>query len=216
VVDTGIGMTQAVLECAFDPFFTTKGSDGTGLGLAMVQGFCRQVGGDVRVMSTPGHGTRFEVWLPTVDANIPRAEPVATPPKRAFAGRVLVVDDTLDVLVVVEQFLCKAGFAVRCANSGCEALAKLADQNPFDLLICDYMMPEMNGVELIRQVRNICPGMPALIISGYADVADFMTDLPNAALLRKPFQAHELLEKVSGLVGQTQSLASMGHRARRA
>jgi PAS domain S-box-containing protein len=202
VEDTGTGMTPEVLERAFDPFFTTKGLDGTGLGLAMVQGFSRQSGGDVRVTSTLGVGTRFEIWLP--EDTTAEAEAVAPRPRGGdvpgVAGNVLLVDDVGDVLMMIEASLRQGGFAVRRAGGGREALAALAETVRFDILITDYMMPDMNGVELIRKARCLRPDLPALVISGYADATDVMADLPNATLLTKPFQRHELLERVTGLM----------------
>jgi CheY-like chemotaxis protein len=201
VTDTGTGMAPEVLERAFDPFFTTKGLEGTGLGLAMVQGFCRQSGGDVRVSSETGRGTRFELWLPE-DESAPAAS--APPPPLAARGqglRVLLTDDSRDVLVMVEAFLRKDGFTVETANGGGVAMAALGAGRRFDVLVTDYMMAGMTGVELIRRAREVQPGLPALVITGYAEVTEFMTGLPKAALLLKPFQRYDLTAQLCQLVG---------------
>jgi len=206
VSDTGPGMSAEVMSQAFDPFFTTKGLEGSGLGLPMVQGFSRQSGGDVRILSVPGEGTTVEIWLPEVAA--PRK--VATPQKAASpqSGTVLLVDDSRDVLVMVDAFLRKGGFAVRQAGNGYEALAALAAGEKFDLLVTDYMMPGLDGLGLIRQARNFRPGLPALIISGYAETNEELLDLPDTAFLTKPFQRDNFLAQVGALIGAAQARMS--------
>jgi signal transduction histidine kinase len=204
VTDTGCGMRPEVLERIFDPFFTTKGLDGTGLGLAMVQGFCRQSGGDVRAMSEPGEGARFEIWLPEASVCVPVHGPTDAWVDPASGGHVLVVDDMPDVLRTMVAFLRSAGFATASAVGAKEALSMIQAGQYFDLLVTDYMMPSMKGPELIRQARLLRPGLPAVVISGYADVSEFVTDLPNTRMLHKPFSRTELVEQVGSLLkGQT-------------
>jgi PAS domain S-box-containing protein len=199
VTDSGTGMDPTVLARVFDPFFTTKGRDGTGLGLSMVQGFARQSGGDVRAFSALGKGSRFEIWLPEDHARPPEPEMVR---ERApdCTGHVLLVDDTRDVLIMVEAFLRKAGFTVQRANGGEQALAAIAAGTHFDVLITDYMMPQFSGVELIRRARQLHAGLPALVISGYAEATDSLAELEHAALLLKPFDRDELTARVSALI----------------
>jgi PAS domain S-box-containing protein len=199
VTDTGTGMTPDVLACIFDPFFTTKGLDGTGLGLAMVQGFSRQSGGDVRATSTPGKGSTFEIWLPELPAT---AAPVHPADREAIAGqggRVLLVDDAADVLITLDAFLRLGGFTVQQANSGRRALELMTEGAQFDVLVTDYMMPGMNGLELIRQARRLQPDLPAMVVSGFAEAADFMAELPNTILLHKPFDRDLLMSQVQAL-----------------
>jgi CheY-like chemotaxis protein len=199
VEDNGSGMSPEVLASAFDPFFTTKGSDGNGLGLAMVQGFSRQSGGDVRVTSALGQGTRFEIWLP----EDPGAEPEpAAPAPRAMlrSGSVLLVDDSRDVLVTVGAFLRRGGYTVEHAEGGHQALALLEAGRRFDALVTDYMLPGLSGLELVKRARDFQPGLPALVISGYAEVTNFMTGLPNATLLQKPFQRNAFLATLGSLI----------------
>jgi CheY-like chemotaxis protein len=206
VEDNGVGMSPEVLACAFDPFFTTKGVDGTGLGLAMVQGFSRQSGGDVRATSAPGQGTRFEIWLPEDPGAEP--EPAAPVPRASLrTGTVLLVDDSRDVLVTIGAFLRHGGYTVEHAEGGHQALKLLAAGRRFDALVSDYMMPGLSGLELVKRARDVQPELPAVIISGYAEVTDFMTGLPNASLLQKPFQRAEFLATLSALVAGDAGLA---------
>jgi signal transduction histidine kinase/CheY-like chemotaxis protein len=200
VSDTGTGMTPEVLASLFEPFFTTKGSAGTGLGLSMVQGFSRQSGGDTRVLSTPGQGSRFEIWLPEALAPLAPPHPHLAPACAAPMGNVLLVDDAADVLITFSAFLRRGGFNVRQARDGQQALAALADGERFDVLVTDYMMPGMNGLELVKQARKLQPGLAALVVSGFIEVADFMVDLPGTILLHKPFKRDRFIEQISALV----------------
>ena len=208
VGDTGAGMDEATLARVFEPFFTTKGAQGSGLGLSMVQGFAGQSGGEVRIGSVPGQGTTVELRLPT-------AQPPASSPGRRQGGlaeplrglgRVLLVEDAPDVLATAKAFLERAGFQVVQARSGSRALALLSSgEQRFDALVSDYAMPGINGVDLIRQARVIQPELPALLITGFAEVGG-QEPLPEAmAVLRKPFQRSRLVEAVLHAVGQQAS-----------
>jgi signal transduction histidine kinase len=210
VTDTGTGMTAEVLASVFDPFFTTKGSSGTGLGLAMVQGFSRQSGGDVRVMSKLGEGTRLEIWLPQAEDDAQPAPPLQNTKNDmpCQCGRVLLVDDCSDVLVAIAAFLRTAGFTVFQALDGKQALAALADGERFDVLITDFMMPTMKGPELIKQARLFQLGLPALVISGFAGVSDALADLPGVMFLQKPFRRDQFIAQVNALVTRTGASAS--------
>jgi signal transduction histidine kinase len=206
--DTGTGMTAEVLASVFDPFFTTKGPSGTGLGLAMVQGFSRQSGGDVRVMSKLGVGTRLEIWLPQAEDDVQPARPLQNTKNNmpGQCGRVLLVDDCFDVLVSIDAFLRTAGFTVLQALGGKQALTALADGERFDLLITDFMMPNMKGPELIKQARLFQVGLPALVISGFASVTDSMADLPGVVFLQKPFRRDRFIAQVSAMVAKASAL----------
>jgi DNA-binding NtrC family response regulator len=165
----------------------------------MVQGFARQSGGDVRATSTLGQGARFEIWLPQIPAAKPvvGVAPVAKPIR---AGHVLLVDDSRDVLLTVQTMLLKGGFTIESAFQPRDALALIAAGRRFDLLLTDYMMPELNGVALLRECRKFQPDLRALIISGYADATNFMADLPNAAFLSKPFDRRTLVARVGEMI----------------
>jgi PAS domain S-box-containing protein len=204
VTDTGTGISPDVMATMFDPFFTTKGEDGNGLGLAMVQGFSRQSGGDVRATSTLGKGTRFEIWLPqATQAAIP-PEPLAPPlHDNTRLGRLLLVDDAADVLITLEAFLRNAGFIVQTATNGHDALETLSAGPPFDILITDQLMPGMTGLELIRDARVAHPGLPALLICGFFDIAAAGAAMQDVAMLRKPFKRAALITQVRALLTES-------------
>ncbi|MDQ2742971.1 MAG: PAS domain S-box protein [Chloroflexota bacterium] len=212
VVDTGVGMDETTLAQAFEPFFTTKGLDGTGLGLSMVQGFAEQSGGEVRIASAPGQGTTVELRLPAAPPiEKPDEQHPATLPLRG-SGRILLVDDVSDVLVTAKAFLERAGFQVVQAGSGDEALAILSSGERFNAVVSDYAMPGLNGVDLIEQIRALQPALPALIITGFAEVGGADT-LPEAvAVLRKPFQRRELVKAVLQAIGQDADGTGVGNK----
>jgi DNA-binding response OmpR family regulator len=113
---------------------------------------------------------------------------------------VLLVDDSRDVLVTVGAFLRRGGYAVEHAEGFHQALALLEAGRRFDALVTDYMIPGLSGLELVKRARDFQPGLPALVISGYAEVTNFMTGLPNATLLQKPFQRNAFLATLGSLI----------------
>jgi CheY-like chemotaxis protein/two-component sensor histidine kinase len=192
VTDTGAGMDEATVAQAVEPFFTTKGVNGTGLGLSMVQGFAEQSGGTLRIRSAPGQGTTIELRLPA--AMMPDRTEGPLPATPLAKGRILLVDDSMDVLVTVGALLEKTGFEVVRVDSGERALSILEKPGRFDALVSDYAMPGLNGAELIARARRLRPGLPALIITGYAAVDEEGIVVQETAILVKPFQRRELIE----------------------
>ena len=216
VSDTGMGMDAETLARACDPFFSTKGALVSGLGLSMVQGFARQSGGELRLSSTPGEGTCVALWLPcVVGAASDKACPSQGRADRSGSGvgetggaggggRVLLVDDSPDVLLTTGAFLEGAGFDVVRAENGDQALVVLAAGERFDALVTDYAMPALNGAELILQALHLQPSLAALIITGFAEVAGLETLPGQVQVLRKPFRRDELVRRLRGLVAARQ------------
>jgi PAS domain S-box-containing protein len=212
VEDTGVGIPQDVLDKVFEPFFTTKGvGEGSGLGLPMVLGFARQSGGDVRITSAPGQGTRVEVFVPRANV-MPPEPPVATGHAMATGqknrlggiGHVLLVDDAPDVLVTLGAFLEGAGFQVTKAHSADDALRIIASPLPLLAIVTDYAMPGMSGAELMLQVAQIRPELPGLLVTGYPGI-EGLDDLPDRVqVLRKPFLRAELLERMRIMLERNQ------------
>ena len=197
VADTGIGMTPEVLARACEPFFTTKEpGKGSGLGLAQVYGVARQSGGSLRLKSAVGQGTTIELYLPRSHEEVEPADDAANRGGPTVAGnktRVLVVDDHEDVREVIVAYLETLGYDVVQAASGRTALEFLhGNANALDLLIADYAMPEMSGIELLRAVRAESPTLPVVIVTGYAETGDFDDRRLDAVLLKKPFRMNEL------------------------
>ena len=198
VADTGIGMDEATLRRAVEPFFSTKGiGKGTGLGLSMVHGLASQLDGALTIRSTPGVGTNVELWLPQSAEPLAMAEPahaLATGAKGS--GTALLVDDEDIVRLSTADMLIELGYNVVEAASAEEAL-KLVDRGlKPDLLVTDHLMPGVTGTEFAREVQAARPGLPVLIISGFAEVEDVAPDLPR---LMKPFRAAELAAGLGAL-----------------
>ena len=199
VTNNGTGMTPGVLAQACEPFFTTKGVLGSGLGLSVVEGFARQSGGELRMQSTIGSGTRAEMRLPVAQTAANAILPVSR--QQEFgSGRVLLVDDQLDVARVTAAFLRKSGYAVSVVLDGEAALAELEKDAGFDAVIADYAMPAMNGSALLRHVRKRHPDMPALMITGYASSTGLDSLPPDVMVLRKPFEGQDLIRRVKALI----------------
>ena len=181
MTDTGCGISPYNLEQVLEPFFATKEvGKGTGLGLSMVYGFAQQSGGAFHLLSKLGEGTTAEIWLPRATA----AEPL---PGIALLD-ILLVDDHADVRRITAAMLEELGHRVVEAQSGPDALALLnvADR-PYDLVVTDYAMPRMSGTELVREARGCRDGLPALIITGYADASGIADRPADVAVLAKPF-----------------------------
>ncbi len=195
--DTGCGMNKEVRERIFEPFFTTKGlGKGTGLGLYTVYGIVRQCSGHIRVHSEIGVGSTFEIYFPLLapSALAQHTEP-ETEPSGGEKEVILVVEDDSRVRGVLQDQLKDLGYLVLCEAKAAEAVRMIErlDQR-IDLLLTDVVMPELNGPELSRKLRETLPNLKILYMTGYAneDVlpADALAD--GAALLRKPFTMRQL------------------------
>ncbi|UYY60322.1 PAS domain S-box protein [Sphingomonas sp. S2-65] len=199
VVDTGSGMDEETLARATEPFYTTKGvGKGTGLGLSMVHGFAEQCGGRLLLQSRQGEGTTAELWLPVSgDAKVEPQAPTPAPAPVETAERdrlvVLAVDDDALVLTNTAAMLEDAGHRVIQASSGKQAL-QLLSESQVDLLVTDFAMPDMNGVQLADAARAGWPDLPALLVSGFAELSDEVgANLPRLA---KPFRRDQLVRAV--------------------
>ncbi|GAA0296725.1 response regulator [Sphingomonas oligophenolica] len=199
IADTGTGMDEETLRRAIEPFYSTKGiGKGTGLGLSMVHGLAAQSGGALRLQSAPGEGTTAELLLPL--AHQP-AEQIALhrdePIPRMSRLHVLLVDDEELVRRGTAEMLTDLGHGVVQAASGAQALRLLRTAR-YDVMVSDYLMPGMTGLDLAADARRIVPGLPVLLISGFADVADgFSGDIPKLA---KPFRQNELAGALAQVV----------------
>ncbi len=174
IADTGVGMDDVTLAKATEPFFTTKGpGKGTGLGLSMVHGLAAQSGGLLRINSKPNVGTHIELWLPratTSAVSVLRApKPVDFSPRTAPC-KVLIVDDDLLVITGTAALIDDLGHTSIEAHSAAEALAKLASDSEIDVVITDYAMPTMTGLQLAECIQHRFPGLPIILATGYAEL----------------------------------------------
>jgi CheY-like chemotaxis protein len=206
VTDTGVGMDEATLKRAAEPFFTTKGvGKGTGLGLSMVYGLAAQSGGVARLQSRLGVGTAVELWLPVAPAGEP-AQPRPTAHVAVGTGRacsVLLVDDDALVSEPTVALLEQLGHRVLVAATGQLALDVLRLEPTIELVITDYAMPGMNGLELAARIREFRPKLPIILATGYAEVPSGEEhDLPR---LDKPYRLDALAAVIAQAIDQSGS-----------
>ena len=207
IADTGTGMTADVLKRIFDPLFTTKPrGSGSGLGLAVCQGLVADMGGDIQVTSEPGVGSCFVVRVPEASGGAPRDGEEAERPLVGIRGLIIVVDDDPGVLAVLRRMLGGA-HEVITAESAERALDLVREQPSVDVIVCDVMMPGMDGVALYREIAKSSADLAArmIFLSGGAKAeqdSSFFSSIPNVAL-QKPPNAHELLRSIETLLASS-------------
>ena len=193
VSDTGSGIDSAVRERVFEPFFTTKAQGaGTGLGLPMVQAMARAAGGEVTIESEVGRGSSIHLWLPRMEARAATVTQAATGP--TSPRRLLLVEDDAEVRAVVAAQLEGAGHSVVVHDSALQAVALLESGERFDMVLTDYAMPDLSGIEVAGRVRDCCPDTPVLLITGFAEIGDTQIGIP---VLTKPFSGEQLLAAIA-------------------
>ena len=201
VSDTGHGMDAHTLGKATEPFFSTKElGKGTGLGLSMIHGLAVQLNGALRLSSEVGEGTVAEILLPATsdspDEDMPLVNPILNAARRAT---ILVVDDDTLIAMSTVGMLEDLGHDVLEASSADQALG-LLQSNAVDLLITDFSMPKMNGVQLALAARDIHPNLPIILASGYAELPPNLNiELPRIA---KPYSQSQLSEQIAKLMSK--------------
>jgi CheY-like chemotaxis protein len=196
-------MDEETLRRAMEPFFTTKGPGrGTGLGLSMVHGFAEQSGGWFNLRSRKGEGTTAELWLPIADAKADATDRNAgLASVAAINGRslvVLAVDDDGLVLTNTIAMLNDLGHTGLAASSGKKALDILRQQDHVDLVVTDYAMPQMSGLQLAAAIGKEWPHLPVILATGYAEMEpEIVSSLPRLA---KPFTEAELARELDRIV----------------
>ncbi len=199
VQDTGHGMDRSVLDRIFDPYFTTKGpGEGTGLGLAVVHGIVKNHNGAITVHSEPGTGTVFQVYLPALARE---ASPIEAAPVSIATGseRIIVVDDEEKLVIAIKRMLEFLGYKVTAMTSSVAALS-LFRQHPegFDVMVTDYTMPGMTGIDLAREIIGVRPGFPIILCTGFSEKIseDTVKSMGIRALLMKPVTLRDLAETI--------------------
>jgi two-component system cell cycle sensor histidine kinase/response regulator CckA len=201
VSDTGTGMDKLTQTHIFEPFFTTKERGrGTGLGLAMVYGFVKQIGGYVWVESEPGVGSTFEIYLPMI-CNEEATQNSAGAPASEMgrgAGTILLVEDEESLRTLTKSILEQGGYSVLEACNGKEAIEIARDSTkPIHLLLTDMVMPGLNGRAVAEKVTQMFPEIKVAYMSGYTGFSSGETASLNAVIIAKPFTRNVLLQKLS-------------------
>lgn len=203
VSDTGPGIEPHIQKHIFDPYFTTNSvGKGSGLGLAVVQGIVESHGGGIMVISTPGNGACFQVYLPCCEnpgreLPAPRSEDaeMTETPK----GRILLVDDEEALVRLGQRALERKGYEVVCDTSSIRALETFATHPlQFDVVVTDQTMPGMTGILLAQEIWKIRPGMPVILTTGYSEqiTSEKASDLGFQTLLNKPYTVAELARAI--------------------
>jgi CheY-like chemotaxis protein len=194
--DTGAGMAPEVVARAFEPYFTTKEIGlGSGLGLSQVYGFAQQSGGAVSIASVIGKGSSITLFLPRATEEYPmaRTHMVAPEPLRASA-RILVVEDDAEVARVTMEILQEIGYQAVEVRDGHAALTLIEQDPRIDLVFSDVVMPGgMSGLELARKLRELRPGLPVVLATGYAQGGARLAD-ENFLFIAKPYRRESLAD----------------------
>jgi two-component system, cell cycle sensor histidine kinase and response regulator CckA len=211
VADTGTGIPTAIAERIFDPFFTSKPRGrGTGLGLSLVHGIVKSLGGRIEVQSEVGQGSTFTILLPC-HAGEPESGAVA-PRRNAAHGHgetVLLADDNTQILELLTHALESYGYRIIPAGDGQEML-DLWELNRarIRLIVADNDMPKLSGLNSIHQIRKSGGLIPAVLITGAVEPDDADHLAANAIIMRKPFQMHELAERIRAVLDAARTPAS--------
>jgi len=207
VKDTGSGMDEEVRRRVFEPFFTTKAAgEGTGLGLSVVYGIVKGHKGGITIATEPGKGSVFQVFLPSTDMGLPVE---AESPETMASGneRILFVDDEEMVVISVRNMLQRLGYTVTALTDSREAL-NLFSENPsqFDLVITDYMMPQVTGKALGKQMIRIRPDIPVILCTGYNELfsSEKAIAMGFRGFIMKPFTAREGSQLIRKVLDQCQ------------
>ncbi|HEY0628023.1 MAG TPA: response regulator [Sphingomicrobium sp.] len=199
VSDQGGGIPQELMGRVTEPFFTTKeAGKGTGLGLSMVAGFVQQSGGRMRIESPAGKGTTVELVVPSTAS--PAAEKLNSPVDPhpiETSRRVLLVDDDQAVRTVLAEQLRELGFKVDEVADGRSALDRLNGSGDYDVLLTDFAMPGMNGLDTIRTAVERRPSIRALLMTGYADEDSVAVARSTVPVIRKPINLEQLVREIA-------------------
>ncbi|MCP4672080.1 MAG: PAS domain S-box protein, partial [Desulfobacula sp.] len=200
VADTGKGMDRDLKLKIFDPFFTTKGKNkGTGMGLSVVHGIVRNMGGAIKVYSEPGIGTEFKLYLPVVESISRQHTAVIEEPILIGTEQILLVDDEIAIIKMEQNLLERLGYHVISRSSSIDALeAFRANPDKYDLVITDMQMPNMPGDKLSVELKKIRPDIPILLCTGFSET---MSEEQAASLgingfLLKPIIKKDLSHKI--------------------
>ncbi len=216
VSDTGCGISPDIINRIFDPYFTAKPrGKGTGLGLAVVYGIVKAYGGDIRVQSEVGRGSTFDIYLPLTRVSNAQEKNEAAGKARIYSKgteRILLVDDEAAVAQLENQMIARLGYQVTVRTSSPDALATfMADPHAFDLILTDMNMPNMNGVQLSRELIAIRPDIPIIICTGFSERVDkeIATAIGIKDFLLKPIVRFDLAQAVRRVLDESKSASDL-------
>jgi signal transduction histidine kinase/CheY-like chemotaxis protein len=200
VEDNGTGMTDEVKNRMFEPFFTTKPrGKGTGMGLSVVHGAVKDTGGKIKVETSSGKGTAIEIILPVVSDDVADLKNFKSVELTTASGSICLVDDEPEIVRSYTTILENMGFHVEGFTKPSSVIETLSD-DPFryDLIITDFNMPEINGIELAEKIRKINKNQKLILITGYNDLISFADiDLAGfSSVISKPFSQSTLYERI--------------------
>jgi PAS domain S-box-containing protein len=204
VSDTGEGVSEELKKHIFDPFFTTKGpGHGTGLGLAQVYGIVTQHKGHITLESTPGEGTTFNIYLPSAIEKVfetpTESEPAALPKRQG--KNILVVEDDAVVRDLMVTVLEEMGHTCIEGGNGLEGLQEYKNNSDkIALVVTDLIMPEMNGIQMSKSIREINPDINIVAVSGYPPKDEDITESLFSAFIKKPFKALSFAREVDNML----------------
>jgi PAS domain S-box-containing protein len=206
VRDTGVGMTEDTRRHLFDPFFTTKGSRGNGLGLSVVYGIVTRHGGRIDVATALGTGTTFLLEFPSMQGAVlvPVAGDGASMPATLLRpGRILVIDDEMEIADVLRDALVAEGHSVETALTGTDGV-RLASASRYDLVFTDLGMPDMTGWEVADRIRNEDPKVPVVLVTGWGASLDEeeVRRRGISAVVHKPFEIDDLVRTAASVLGK--------------
>lgn len=207
IKDNGTGISQEVLPKIYDPFFTTKDvGAGTGLGLSVVYGIVKSHDGVIKVESKEGKGTTFNIYFAPVKE---KPEPKTIPMVEFIPKgkeKILVVDDEEMIRNSLHDILRSLGYLPAIAQGGEEAIGILKKDNEFDLAIVDFVMPKMNGIETIKVLKSINPGLKIILSTGLSDRKKLISDAVRIdGYLLKPYHISDLAQKLKSLLNPIHS-----------
>ncbi len=200
VSDTGSGITAEVLEHIFEPFFTTNSQgEGTGLGLSITHGIITDLNGIITVDSQPGHGSSFDIYIPTCQDH--GTKPDTSLPPHIIGGNssILIVEDETSLAEITSRHLRKAGYKMTIKSNGNIALKSFKNNpNSFDLVLTDQLMPQMSGSEMAGEILKIKPDMPIIIMTGTLNksLLQKAQDMGIKKVIIKPISIGELCRAI--------------------
>jgi CheY-like chemotaxis protein len=200
VEDTGYGIPKEIREKIFEPFFTTKESgEGTGMGLAVVHGIIKELGGTVTVYSETGQGTAFHVYIPIIEGKTEDGNVLGNNILVGGTERILFVDDETIQVDLAKQALGFVGYQVTAFSDSLSALRHF-ENNPqaFDMVITDMTMPRLTGDLLVQEIHKIRPDIPVIMCTGFSEKIDAARakDINIRAFLKKPVIISELIQTI--------------------